>query len=134
MKETKEGDKPQNESLTVEQKLRQKKMFIFPLMFIIFGLIMWYIFSPSKSEKEKVTKGFNTTIPMPKNNVLAGDKKTAFEQAKMEENQGEQKHSLQSMASMFSEELKSSDANKLNNENLNNETESTINTSSGRVA
>jgi conjugative transposon TraM protein len=134
MKETKEGEKPQKESLTVEQKLRQKKMLIFPLMFIIFGICMWFIFSPSKSEKEKVTKGFNTTIPMPKNNVLAGDKKTAFEQAKMEENQGEQKHSLQSMASMFSEELKSSDANKLNNEKLNNETESKIDHSSGSVS
>jgi conjugative transposon TraM protein len=131
MKETKEGDKPQKESLTVEQKLRQKKMLIFPLMFIIFGICMWFIFSPSKSEKEKVTKGFNTTIPMPKNNVLADDKKAAFEQAKMEENQGEQKHSLQSMASMFSEEMKSSDENKLNNEKLNNEPESKISNQSG---
>jgi len=129
MKETKQGERPQKEPLTVEQKLRQKKMLIFPLMFIIFGLIIWFIFSPSKSEKEKETKGFNTTIPMPKNNVLADDKKAAFEQAKMEENQGEQKHSLQSMASMFSEELKSSDANK-----LNNETESKIDHSSGSVS
>ncbi|MDD5053175.1 MAG: conjugative transposon protein TraM [Sulfuricurvum sp.] len=134
MKETNEGDKPQKELLTVEQKLRQKKMLIFPLMFIIFGLIMWYIFSPSKSEKGKETKGFNTTIPMPKSNVLAGDKKAAFEQAKMEENQGEQKHSLQSMASMFSEEMKSSDANKLNNEKLNDESKSKINHPSGNVS
>lgn len=89
-------------------------MLIFPLMFIVFGLCMWYIFSPSKSEKAKDTKGFNTTIPMPKNNVLEGDKKTAFEQAKMEENHGEQQHSLQSLASMFSEEMKSSDDNKRN--------------------
>ena len=78
---------------------------------------------------EKETKSFNTTIPMPKSNVLADDKKAAFEQARMEENQGEQKHSLQSMASMFSEELKSSDANK-----LNNETESKIDHSSGSVS
>ena len=131
MKETKEGDKPQKEPLTAEQKLRQRKMLIFPLMFIIFGLCMWYIFSPSKSEKAKATKGFNTTIPMPKSNVLAGDKKEAFEQAKMEENQGEQKHSLQSMASMFSEEMKSSDNNKLNNEKLNNESESKVSHQSG---
>jgi len=134
MKETKEGDKPQKEPLTAEQKLRQRKMLIFPLMFIIFGLCMWYIFSPSKSEKTKATKGFNTTIPMPKSNVLAGDKKEAFEQAKMEEKQGEQKHSLQSMASMFSEEMKSSDNNKLNNEKLNNESESKISHPSGNVS
>src|ERR1035437_2830239 len=134
MKETNEGDKPQKEPLTVEQNLRQKKMLIFPLMFIIFGLCLWYIFSPSKSEKAKDTKGFNTTIPMPKNNALAGDKKTAFEQAKMEENQGEQKHSLQSLASMFGEEMKSSDANKLNDEKLNNESESKIDHSSKSVS
>jgi conjugative transposon TraM protein len=134
MKETNEGDKPQKEPLTVEQKIRQKKMLIFPLMFIIFGLCMWYIFSPSKSEKEKETKGFNTTIPMPKNNVLADDKKAAFEQARMEENKGEQKHSLQSLASMFSEEMKSSDANKLNNEKLNNEPESKISHQSRNVS
>jgi conjugative transposon TraM protein len=126
MKETNESDKPQKEPLTVEQRIRQKKMLIFPLLFIIFGICMWFIFSPSKSEKEKKTKGFNTTIPMPKNNVLADDKKASFEQAKMEENQGEQKHSLQSMASMFSEEMKNSDVNKLNNEKLNNESESKI--------
>jgi conjugative transposon TraM protein len=116
MKETKEGDKPQDEPLTIEQKLRQKKMLIFPLMFIVFGICMWCIFSPSKSKKEKELKGFNTTIPMPKTNVLAGDKKAVFEQAKMEEDQGDQKHSLQSMASMFSEEMKSSDDKKLDNE------------------
>ena len=134
MKETNEGDKPQKEPLTVEQKIRQKKMLIFPLMFIIFGLCRWYIFSPSKSEKEKETKGFNTIIPMPKNNVLADDKKAAFEQARMEENKGEQKHSLQSLASMFSEEMKSSDANKLNNEKLNNEPDSKISHQRGNVS
>ena len=134
MKETNEGDKPQKEPLTIEQKIRQKKMLIFPLMFIIFGLCMWYIFSPSKSEKEKETKGFNTTIPMPKSNELAGDKKAAFEQARMEENQGEEKHSLQSLASMFSEEMKSSDENKLNNEKLKNESESKISHQSGNVS
>ncbi|MEI6751789.1 MAG: conjugative transposon protein TraM [Paludibacter sp.] len=110
MKETNEADSPQKEPLTVEQKLRQKKMLIYPLMFIVFGLCIWYIFSPSKSEKLRESKGFNTTIPMPKNKDLTDDKKAAFEQAKLEENQGEQKHSLQSLASMFNEEMKSSGA------------------------
>jgi conjugative transposon TraM protein len=107
MKETNEADNLQKEPLTVEQKLRQKKMLIYPLMFIFFGLSIWYIFSPSKSEKLKKTKGFNTTIPMPKNKDLTNDKKAAFEQARLEENQGEQKHSLQSLASMFNDEMKS---------------------------
>lgn len=116
MKETNEADKPQKEPLTIEQKLRQKKMLIYPLMFIVFGLCIWYIFSPSKSEKLSESKGFNTTIPMPKNKDLTDDKKAAFEQAKLEENQGEQKHSLQSLASMFNDEMKSSDASGVNNE------------------
>ncbi len=107
MKETNEADNPQKEPLTVEQKLRQKKMLIYPLMFIVFGLCIWYIFSPSKSEKLREAKGFNTTIPMPKNKDLSDDKKAAFEQARLEENQGEQKHSLQSLASMFNDEMNS---------------------------
>jgi len=120
MKENKELDKPQKEPLTVEQKLRQKKMLVFPLMFIVFGLCMWYIFSPSKSEKLKETKGFNTMIPMPKNKVLMGDKKTAFEQARLEQNQSEQKHTLHDLASMFGEENKKSDGNEVNNETGSN--------------
>jgi cobalamin synthase len=79
MKEMNESDNTQKEPLTVEQKLRQKKMLIYPLMVIVFGLCIWYIFSPSKSEKLKEMKGFNTTIPMPKNKDLTDDKKAAFE-------------------------------------------------------
>lgn len=109
MKETNEADNLQKNPLTVEQKLRQKKMLIYPLLFIVFGLSIWYIFSPSKSEILKETKGFNTTIPMPKNKDLTDDKKTAFEQARLEENKGEQKHSLQSLASLFNDEMKSTD-------------------------
>ena len=116
MNETDEADNPQKEPLTVEQKLQQKKMLIYPLMFIVFGLCIWYIFSPSKSEKLSESKGFNTTIPMPKKKDLTDDKKAAFEQAKLEENQGEQKHSLQSLASMFNDEMKSSDASGVDNE------------------
>jgi len=116
MKDKNEGDNLQKEPLTVEQKLRQKKMLIYPLMFIVFGLSIWYIFSPSKSEKLKGTKGFNTTIPMPKNKDLTDDKKAVFEQARLEENQGEQKHSLQSLASMFNDEMKSPDASELEKE------------------
>jgi len=113
MKDKNEGDNLQKEPLTVEQKLRQKKLLIYPLLFIVFGLSIWYIFSPSKSEKLKGTKGFNTTIPMPKNTNLTDDKKAAFEQARLEENQGEQKQSLQSLASMFNDEMKSPEASEL---------------------
>ena len=116
MKNNKELGNQQNELLTVEQKLRQKKMLVFPLMFIVFGLCMWFIFSPSKLENSKETKGFNTMIPMPKNKVLLDDKKAAFEQAKLEKDQSEQKHSLQDLASMFGEENQKLDDNEVNME------------------
>ncbi|NDP20009.1 MAG: conjugative transposon protein TraM [Paludibacter sp.] len=120
MKKTNEGDKPQKQMLTVEQKQRQKKMLIFPLMFIVFGLCMWYIFSPSKSEKAKDPKGFNTTIPMPKNKELVSDKKAAYEQEKMEQTNGQRMHSLKEMASMFNQETTGSDNSNLNNGNESN--------------
>jgi len=130
MKETNEADKPQKEPLTVEQKLRQKKMLIYPLMFIVFGLCIWYIFSPSKSEKLKEAKGFNTMIPMPKNKELADDKKAAFEQAKLEENQGEQKHSLQSLASQFNEEMKSQGVSGVDKESESQSSRDIVNSNS----
>lgn len=113
MKDKNEDDNLQKEPLTVEQKLRQKKLLIYPLLFIVFGLSIWYIFSPSKSEKLMGAKGFNTTIPIPKNKDLTDDKKAIFDQARLEENQGEQKHSLQSLASMFNDEMKSPEASEL---------------------
>ena len=54
MKEKNELENPQKEPITVEQKLRQKKMLIYPLMVIVFGLCIWYIFSPSKDRKSHV--------------------------------------------------------------------------------
>jgi len=53
MIEDKEVSNPQKQPLTAEQKLKQKKMLVFPLMFIAFGLCLWFIFAPSKSEKTK---------------------------------------------------------------------------------
>ncbi len=117
MKKTNVGDKPQQQMLTVEQKQRKKKMLIYPLMFIVFGLCMWYIFSPSKSEKVKDTKGFNTMIPMPKNKELVSDKKAAYEQEKLERTNGQRMRSLKDMASVFNQETTGSDNSDLTNEN-----------------
>ncbi|MDR3653377.1 MAG: conjugative transposon protein TraM [Paludibacter sp.] len=119
MKENKEVNNPQKQPLSAEQKQRQKKMLVFPLMFLVFGLCLWLIFAPTKSDKEKVHTGFNTNIPMPKKNVLVNDKKEAYEQAKVEDKKQEQMHSLQDLASMFSSEMKSSDSFKSESETRN---------------
>jgi len=110
MKEDKEVEKTQKPPLTAEQKIRQKKMLVFPLMFIVFGLCMWLIFAPPTPNKVMEQKGFNTDIPPPKSNSLVKDKKEAYEQAKLEERNKERMHSLQDLSSMFSTEMKKSDS------------------------
>lgn len=61
MKPPKEPDKPKKE-LTEEQRQKQKKFIIYPLMVIIFLAVMWLIFAPSEKEKEQETVGFNTDM------------------------------------------------------------------------
>ncbi len=63
--------------LTPEQLQNRKKMVVFPLMFAVFALSMYFIFKPAPpTGKEK--KGLNSDLPVPKNEII-GDKKTAYE-------------------------------------------------------
>lgn len=52
VKPPKEPDKPKKE-LTEEQRQKQKKMIVYPLMALIFSVAMWLIFAPSGAEKEQ---------------------------------------------------------------------------------
>ena len=74
-----EPPKPKKE-LTEEQKQKQKKMIIYPLMVLLFIGSMWLIFAPSETEKAEQQQGFNTDIPSPADNQLLGDKAKAYEQ------------------------------------------------------
>ncbi len=67
----------QSKELTPEQLQKRKKMIIFPLMFGVFALAMYFIFIPS-STSEQEQKGLNTDLPIPQNEIM-GDKKTAYE-------------------------------------------------------
>ena len=49
MKPPQAPDKPKKE-LTEEQRQKQKKFIIYPLMVIIFLAVMWLIFAPSENE------------------------------------------------------------------------------------
>lgn len=73
VKPPKEPDKPKKE-LTEEQRQKQKKLIVYPLMFIIFAIVMWLIFTPSEKEEEQGQSGFNTDVPAPADNALVGDK------------------------------------------------------------
>lgn len=50
---------------TEEQRQRNKKRIVLPIIFILFGVAMWLIFKPSaKDEQEKEQQqGYNTDVP-----------------------------------------------------------------------
>lgn len=96
----KEPDKPKKE-LTEEQRQKQKKFIIYPLMGLIFAVVMWLIFAPSETEKAQERVGFNTDVPAPADNKLVDDKQTAYEQEMLSRKQQERKSQMQDLASMF---------------------------------
>lgn len=86
--------------LTEEQRQRRRKMIVYPLMGLLFAGSMWLIFSPSDKEKEEAQQGmgFNTEMPMPEDKGIISDKRTAYEQARLEENQRELNGSFYKMS------------------------------------
>lgn len=100
VKPPKEPDKPKKE-LTEEQRQKQKKFIIYPLMGLIFAVVMWLIFAPSETEKAQEQVGFNTDVPAPADNKLVDDKQTAYEQEMLSRKQQERKSQMQDLASMF---------------------------------
>lgn len=95
-----EPDKPKKE-LTEEQRQKQKKFIVYPLMFIVFAVVMWLIFAPSETEETQEQKGFNTEIPQAADNKLMDDKQTAYEQELMSRKQKERRNQMQDLASIF---------------------------------
>ena len=100
VKPPKEPDKPKKE-LTEEQRQKQKKFIIYPLMGLIFAVVMWLIFAPSETEKAQEQVGFNTDVPAPADNKLVDDKQTAYEQDMLSRKQQERKNQMQDLALMF---------------------------------
>lgn len=100
VKPPKEPDKPKKE-LTEEQRQKQKKFIIYPLAVIVGIVLVWYIFSPSETEKAQEQVGFNTDVPIPTNNKLVDDKQTAYEQDMLNRKQEERRNQMQDLADMF---------------------------------
>lgn len=107
VKPPKEPDKPKKE-LTEEQRQKQKKFIIYPLMGIIFIIVMWLIFAPSDKEKAQEQVGFNTDVPAPTDNKLVDDKQTAYEQEMLNRKQEDRRNQMQDLASMFGGESETS--------------------------
>lgn len=101
--ETKKEDKPKKE-LTPQEIQKRKKMLVYPLFFLIFAGAMWLIFAPSGDKNEKQPDGFNSELPIPKDEAIVGDKRTAYEQEAMQNKQKEKMRNLQDFAFLLGEE------------------------------
>lgn len=91
--------------ITPQEKQKRKKMIVYPVLFLAFAGCMWLIFSPS-SDKEtpEGTNGFNSDIPLPKQDVIIEDKRKAYEQEQIRERQEEKMRTIQDFAFMLGEE------------------------------
>ena len=58
--ETAKKNEPQ--PLTPEEIRKRRKMLVYPLLFLVFGVAMWLIFEPS-DEGESLPDGFNVKEP-----------------------------------------------------------------------
>jgi len=97
-------EKPRKE-LTPQEIQKRKKMLIFPLLGLLFIGSMWLIFAPSgDKQQEEGQNGFNAELPIPKDEGIVGDKRSAYEQEAVRNKQEEKKRSLQDFAFMLGED------------------------------
>ena len=91
--------------LTEEQRQRRRKMLVYPLMGLLFIGSMWLIFAPSDKDKDEAQQGvgFNTEMPLPVEAGIIADKRTAYEQARLEEKQKERRTQMNDLAALFSD-------------------------------
>lgn len=101
--ETKKESKPKKE-LTPQEIQKRKKMLVYPLFVLIFAGVMWLIFAPSGDKDEQQPDGFNSELPIPKDEAIVGDKRSAYEQEAMRNKQNEKMKNLQDFAFMLGEE------------------------------
>jgi conjugative transposon TraM protein len=101
----------QKPGLSNEQKAKMKKYAVFGAMGVICAAIIFLIFSPSADDKAKreAQSGFNTEIPMPKEEGLIDDKRNAYEQEQLKQRQSERMRSLQDFSAMVGDHTTETD-------------------------
>lgn len=94
---------PPKKELTMAERQKRKKMLIMPLFFLIFGGAMWLIFAPAEKDDTKVEglSGLNAELPIPKDEGIVSDKRSAYEQEAMRQKEQERMRSLQDFSTMF---------------------------------
>lgn len=91
-----------NDANKLKQKQEIRKYLVYAGMFLLFIGAMWYIFAPSKEDRQKKEKavGFNTELPDPRGAGIEGSKITAYEQADMKRKQEEKMRTLEDFSSL----------------------------------
>ena len=86
--------------LTKRQEIR--KYPVYAGMFLLFIGCMWWIFTPSKEDRQEEARkaGFNTELPDPRGAGIEGDKIAAYEQADMRRRQEEKMRTLEDFSSL----------------------------------
>ena len=84
-----ERGRKESQPLTPEEIRKRRKMLVYPLLFLVFGVAMW---------GESLPDGFNVEVPMPEEKNLPSDKRAAYEQQDFERKQREKMSTLQDLA------------------------------------
>lgn len=95
--------------MTEAQRQKRNKLIVYPLMGLMFIGSMWWIFAPSEEEKEKekLTQGFNTEMPLADGTEIIGDKTKAYELGELEARQQSRERAMQDLGDMFRSETDS---------------------------
>lgn len=108
-----EENKPEEEApvenkrklLPFEEIQKWKNLLVFSLMGLVFVIVIYIIYAPSKSDKEKkqAEQGLNLSVPEVSGSELVEDKETAYLQAGRERNEQERQTAMGALSDYFLE-------------------------------
>ncbi len=96
-----EKEKNEKKPMTEEQRIRRNKMIAIPCMCIVCGLVLWFIFSPSSSEGEAGSKGFNMEMPDAEKTAVEADKRKAYSKEELANRQQEKARAMNTLGEYF---------------------------------
>ena len=91
------SDKKEKKPLTEDQRIKRNKMIAIPCMCLLCGLALWFIFSPSASDGEKGSKGFNMEMPDAEKTDVEADKRKAYSKEDLANRQKEKSRAMNTL-------------------------------------
>ncbi len=97
MEPNKVSKEKEKKPLTEEQRIKRNKMIAIPCMCLVCGLVLWFIFSPSSSEGEVGSKGFNMEMPDAEKSTVEADKRKAYSKEELANKQKEKGRAMSTL-------------------------------------